>query len=66
MEEVGLTERDTPWPISVPPQLPVYQFHVAPVPRVPLTDIVLLCPTQMVAGDALAVVTVDMEFTTTW
>ena len=63
---MGLTEIEAPWPINVPPQLPVYQFQVAPVPRVPLTDIVLVCPTQIVAGDAPALVTVDIELTTTW
>jgi hypothetical protein len=32
---VGLTEMDAPVPNKVPPQLPEYQFHEAPVPRLP-------------------------------
>ena len=32
---LGLTVMLEPLPIEVPPQLPLYHFHVAPVPRLP-------------------------------
>jgi len=32
---VGDTDRSSPVPTSVPPQLPLYHFAVAPVPGVP-------------------------------
>lgn len=64
--EVGLTEIGVPEPIRVPPQLPVYQFHDAPVPRVPLVMLnVDELPEHIDGGEAEAVGAVDAELMVT-
>jgi hypothetical protein len=63
----GLTEIDAPVPTDTPPQLPLYQCHEAPVPRVPPFIVsVLELPEHIVDGEAVAeVAAVEFEFTFT-
>ena len=58
---------EAPLPTEVPPQLPLYHCHVAPLPSVPpLTDRVVGEPGQTVAGNADAEAgAVEFEFTVT-
>ena len=54
---VGLTLSVAPVPSSVPPQEPLYQVQLAPVPRVPpVIPKVVLLPEHIVARLAVAVV----------
>ena len=49
MVDVGLTFKIVPVPANVPPQLSVYQFQVAPLPKDPPTTLSdVLPPLQMV------------------
>lgn len=60
---VGLTEMEVPVPIKTPPQLPVNQFHEAPVPRVPdEMESVEELPEQTEGGEAVAVGIVEAVF----
>ena len=64
--DVGLTEMLAPVPTCVPPQLPEYHSHDAPVPREPPERLnVVELPLQIVEGlaDALVAAT-ESEFTT--
>jgi hypothetical protein len=64
--DVGFTEIEVPEPIRVPPQLPVYQFHTAPVPSVPLVILrVDELPEQIDGGEAEAVGVVEAVFIVT-
>ena len=64
---VGLTLRLLPVPTAVPPQEPVYQWIVSPVPPPPpLSVSVVDCPLQIVVELAVAEVGfVDFAFTVT-
>jgi hypothetical protein len=63
----GLTEIEAPEPTAVPPQLPLYHCHEAPVPKEPpFSDNVVELPEQIGFTDALALVAAfDEEFTVT-
>ena len=53
-------------PTNVPPQLPVYQFHNAPVPRLPPVAERVVAPPQVGFTDAVAPVgAVELVFTVT-
>ena len=55
MVAVGFTERLLPVPTNVPPQEAVYQVITSPVPLPPPLSVSdVLCPLQIVDGDALA------------
>ena len=64
---VGFTVIELPVPADVPPHEPVYQCHVAPVPRLPPVTIrVLLVPLQVLLfAIETPVGDVDKELTTT-
>ena len=66
-EIVGVITGDTPDITYVPPQEPVNQFQLAPVPREPpVTDKVVEAPLHKIAGEAEAEVgAVDNELTVT-
>ena len=67
VEEVGLTEMLVPEPTDVPPQLPEYHCHEAPLPNEPPDKLnVDELPEQIVAGLALAELAAEeFEFTVT-
>jgi len=67
VEEVGLTEMLAPEPTDVPPQLPEYHCHEAPLPNEPPDKLnVDELPEQIVAGLALAELAAEeFEFTVT-
>jgi hypothetical protein len=56
----GETVTEFPVPTNVPPQLPLYQFHAAPVPKLPpLTVSVVELPLQMVVVPLMPVGVVE-------
>lgn len=65
--EVGATVIVKPVPTKVPPQLPLYHFHVAPVPKLPpVKESVVELPLQIVPKVALIkVAAVEVVFTVT-
>lgn len=55
MDEDADTVIELPLPTKVPPQLPAYQFHTAPVPSAPPLTVKLVEPEEQTdAGDAEA------------
>ncbi len=63
----GLTPTEVPVPTNAPPQLPEYQFHVAPVPKDPPVREIVVAPLGQVGltvADALAAAA-EFEFTVT-
>ena len=55
VDALGVTTIDEPVPTNVPPQVPLYQFHVAAVPSdPPLTVSVVEPPGHTLAGVAVA------------
>jgi hypothetical protein len=65
--EAGVTVMLVPVPNEVPPQLPLYHFHVAPVPNVPpFTLKVVFWPTQIAVDVAVTdTVGTDVSLTVT-
>ena len=62
----GATVRLLPVPTEVPPQLPLYQRHVAPVPKLPLFMLkVVFLPRQIVVGPTTVVAGKDVSCTFT-
>ena len=57
VEVVGFTLICDPEPDNIPPQLPIYQFHIPPVPTVPPDTLkVLVEPEHTELGEEEAVV----------
>ena len=62
----GLTDIDAPMLTAVPPQLPLYQCQLAPVPsEPPFTLKVALPPLQIVVAPFTEVAAVELLFTVT-
>ena len=62
----GLTVIEFPKPAAVPPQLPVYQCQLAPVPNEPPTTVsVVEMPLQIVVTPETEVGSVESVFTVT-
>jgi len=62
----GVTIRLLPVAIAVPPQLPLYHFQLAPVPRLPpLTLNVVFLPRQMVVVPLIEVAGNEVSCTVT-
>jgi hypothetical protein len=62
----GVTVILDPVPAAVPPQVPLYHFQLAPVPRLPpLTLSVVLLPRQMVVVPVMPVAGTEVSLTVT-
>ena len=64
MLDVGETITEVPLPTKVPPQLPLYQFQLAPVPSEPPTTVsVVLAPLHIVLVPEMPVGVTEGWFT---